>query len=223
MQSLHPALDPTTHLPGEVKNLTRRLSIRSEQPGQRTLLLVIQLFKSVIFKSDRTGKTLSTFVWFPPQRARPWQPHFCVSHEFFYEQIVYHHLRPPFRTFGRPGVQPRTNPQEESGPDGENLGESNGFLSPGMKIKASICSKKLCISCGQGDLLPLPGRYNPLCTSCFSAAKNKSVCTEKHSHTSPQYTPSRVPERKRRKSFGSRVQNTDHFLLWIQPAPCGRS
>ena len=42
-----------------------------------------------------------------------------------------------------PGQQPQTDPQEESGPGGETFREPNGFLSPGMRVKASICSKKL--------------------------------------------------------------------------------
>lgn len=103
-----------------------------------------------------------------------------------------------------PGQQPQTDPQEESGPGGETFREPNGFLSPGMRVKASICSKKLVLFPADKET-SCPSRADPthFAHPASLGAKNKSVCTEKHSNTSPQHTPSRVPEGKRPKSFRS--------------------
>lgn len=91
------------------------------------------------------------------------------------------------------------------------------------EVRASICSEKLVHFLRAGRPPAPPGPYNPLCTSCFSEAKNKSVCTENYSNTAPQHTPSRVPEGTRRKSFRSGVQSTGHRLLCAQLAPLAPS
>lgn len=64
-------------------------------------------------------------------------------------------------TLDRPGLQLQTNPQEESGPGREIFPEPNGFLSPGLKAKASICSKKLVYFLRTGRPPAPPGLIQP--------------------------------------------------------------
>lgn len=102
-------------------------------------------------------------MWFPSQQARPWQSPFCVSHQQPCKQN--HHLGPVFNgrsTLDRPGLQLQTDPQEESGPsEGEIFREPNGWLSLGLKVKASICSKKLVYFLRTGRPPAPPGPIQP--------------------------------------------------------------